>query len=185
VLRKDTLRMLDIPSGDFLWMRHFLSGRNDVIYTGMDIVPELIHSLQKQYSQNKNITFKVHDIAMEPIKDEYDLIFSRHMTQHLTDADTFRVLAHISANQTGYLLITTYPSWTNVDLLYGLKFRFRSQNFEMPPYSLISPLCEDRDGETDVTALWRLPLRQVESCRKPAIDVYESDTNGRRVYACL
>ena len=33
---RDVVRMLDIPCGDFTWMRHFLSERNDVIYGGGD-----------------------------------------------------------------------------------------------------------------------------------------------------
>ena len=38
-LGKDRIRMLDIPCGDMRWMPRFLETREDVDYTGMDIVP--------------------------------------------------------------------------------------------------------------------------------------------------
>ena len=91
----------------------------------------------------------------------------------------------VSPPPTGYLLMTTYPSWLNTDLLYGMKYRFRAQNLELPPYSLTRPQCQDRDGETDVMALWHLPLKQIKDCRKPQVDVYESDAFDQRVYTCL
>jgi len=35
------IRMLDIPCGDMVWMRRFLEAREDISYTGIDIVPVL------------------------------------------------------------------------------------------------------------------------------------------------
>lgn len=53
ILGKERISILDIPCGDLIWMERFLMDRDDVDYTGMDIVPDLIASHRKQYSNTK------------------------------------------------------------------------------------------------------------------------------------
>ena len=55
-LGKEKITMLDIPCGDMTWMSRFLVSRDDIIYTGMDIVPALIEKHKKTF-QNTFHTF--------------------------------------------------------------------------------------------------------------------------------
>ena len=41
--------MLDVPCGDMNWMKRFLSARNDIDYTGIDIVPDIIEKHKKEF----------------------------------------------------------------------------------------------------------------------------------------
>ena len=49
LLNKEKIKMLDIPCGDMTWMSRFLASRDDVIYTGMDIVPALIEKHKQTF----------------------------------------------------------------------------------------------------------------------------------------
>ena len=55
-LNKEKITILDIPCGDMTWMRRFLLSRDDIIYTGVDIVPFLIDEHKKTF-QNTSHTF--------------------------------------------------------------------------------------------------------------------------------
>ena len=108
-------------------MSVFLSNRTDVEYTGMDIVPDIIEHHTKTYS-DQPWTFRVHDIVAEPLADSYDLIFSRAMTQHLTNADTLRVIQHFSESGSHFAMMTTYPSTSHNERELNL-----GQNGAIPP----------------------------------------------------
>ena len=67
------------------------------------------------------------------------------MTQHLGTEDTMRVLQHFSDGGR-YLLISNYPHVRrNTQLNVKQVYRFRQQNFNLGPYNLIDPLCEDEE----------------------------------------
>jgi cyclopropane fatty-acyl-phospholipid synthase-like methyltransferase len=167
-LNKQTLRMLDIPCGDMVWMSVFLANRPDIVYTGMDIVPDLIRRHTQKYAERLNWQFELHDIVAEPLSASYDLIFSRDMTQHLTTGDTLRVLNHFSISGSAFAMLTTYPTSNNskeLDLTNKIdSMRYFEQNLESPPYSLIHPMCVRTSIAEQVaieyTALWQLPLTQ-------------------------
>lgn len=157
-LGKDRITLLDLPCGDLVWMKHYLQDRHDIDYTGMDIVGTLIESHTKKHAWK----FKQHDIVKDPLDEKYDLIFSRQMTQHLGTEDTMRVLQHFSDGGR-YLLISNYPHVRrNTQLNVKQAYRFRQQNFNLGPYNLIDPLCEDEEMGGCVNNLYNLPLRQWE-----------------------
>jgi cyclopropane fatty-acyl-phospholipid synthase-like methyltransferase len=166
IYNKDIVRMLDIPCGDFTWMSQFLSTRNDVNYTGIDIVPDLIENHKERFGNHKNKRFFCQDIVAEPLLDKYDLIFSRHMTPHLRTRDAMEVLKHFSENKKGYVLMTTMHIPRNYELvLDNNPMRYRPHNLELPPYSLVPPLCEESEGREvheGVLTLWSLPLKQIK-----------------------
>ena len=169
-LRKKLLRILDVPCGDLRWMSVFLRNRTDVEYTGIDIVPDIIKRHRETYS-DKPWTFRVHDIVAEPLPASYDLVFSRDMTQHLTNGDTLRVLNHISTSGSHFAMLSTYPRGsstshddTELDLMGP--GRGRPQDLESRPYRLTPPICvgqEHRKGYKEFSALWQLPLKQRKS----------------------
>ena len=48
-LNVDRISMLDVPCGDMNWMKRFLSARNDIDYTGIDIVPDIIEKHKEEF----------------------------------------------------------------------------------------------------------------------------------------
>eukprot|EP01059_Diplonema_ambulator_P023173 TRINITY_DN38592_c0_g1_i1.p1 TRINITY_DN38592_c0_g1~~TRINITY_DN38592_c0_g1_i1.p1 ORF type:complete len:386 (+),score=91.27 TRINITY_DN38592_c0_g1_i1:777-1934(+) len=161
-----TVNMLDIPCGDMTWMPEFIEGNKDAVkYTGVDIVSSLVKAHKKKFSEWGNMDFEARDVVKEGLpKGSYDLIFSRHMLQHLTTADAITVLRHIykhaqSRSRPTYLLTTTYPDWqAHVDLDPTSSTRVRKLNLQQPPISLPPPLCWSHDFSFSFIALWKFPL---------------------------
>ena len=73
-LGKPIIRLLDIPCGDFQWMHRFLQTRNDIVYMGMDIVPELINRHQKIFKDCDNWKFLIQDASKTKLKETFDII---------------------------------------------------------------------------------------------------------------
>jgi len=174
----DRVRLLDVACGDMLWMSRFLKARDDIDYTGVDIVPDLINSHRKLFATQSTWKFVLTDIVLggnELFKagSVFDLILCRQMLQHLYHGDVLRVLINLSSLASRsplpvYLLATTFnEAPTNVDLTDTSSYRFRYLNLEAPPVSLEPPLCvaPDIPESHHFLGLWRLPLRRVASCR--------------------
>jgi hypothetical protein len=66
--------MLDSPCGDFNWMQYL--DKSNLSYIGMDIVPELIQTLNLKYEQDSKVTFKSGNIIEDELP-KVDLIFCR------------------------------------------------------------------------------------------------------------
>ncbi len=173
-------RFLDVPCGDFQWMGYFLSSRNDVEYTGVDVVPELIENHKKKFANRTDWRFIHTDILVNPLQESFDLILCRMLLQHLVSADIFKMLNRFSASNSSFFLATTFSeTGTNKDLLetnfdHG---RFRPVNLEIPPYSLVSPVCMTRDGpmtqgNNHYVGLWKLPLKRIKDCSKASRMTY-------------
>ena len=181
------VRLLDVPCGDMAWMSRFLRTRDDIDYTGIDIVPSLIDHHRKEYGRF-GWKFIQRDVVQTGLNDTYDIIVSRMMLQHLYLSDVMRVLAAFSNSGSGYLLTTTFSDHTvNRDLPSTTSYRFRQLNLEIEPFSLSTPLCLNRDGPDEPSnnhfvALWRLPLEKIRQCadRKP----FPLKGTKRRFYSC-
>jgi hypothetical protein len=125
--------MLDIPCGDFHWMKHVdLEGVN---YTGADIVTELI-LVNGQYEASN-----VHFCKLNLIDDKLpkvDLVLCRDCLVHLSFRDTFIALHNICNSDSTYFLTTTFTSLShNRDIATG---QWRRLNLEIPPFSFPPPL---------------------------------------------
>lgn len=81
------VRILDIPCGDMVWMSRFLKTRDDIEYTGMDIVSRLIQHHRENF---KELSFYLEDIVEVQQLAQYDIIISRMLFQHLYTADIFK-----------------------------------------------------------------------------------------------
>jgi len=175
----DRVRLLDVPCGDMLWMSRFLKTRDDIDYTGVDIVPDLINSHRKSFATHSTWKFVLTDVVLGgkelfESKSAFDLILCRQMLQHLYHVDILRVLINLSSLASlsplpVYLLTTSFSgAQFNADLTDTSAYRFRYLNLEVPPLSLEPPLCVARDGLPEsphLLGLWRLPLRQVANCQ--------------------
>ncbi|WP_175773485.1 class I SAM-dependent methyltransferase [Paraburkholderia phenazinium] len=137
--------MLDVPCGDFNWMRHVdLSG---IDYTGADIVPDLVAQNQATYA-SADRHFMQLDLLTDPLP-ERDLILCRDCLFHFSHADVFRALRCFAESSARYLLTTTFVYRTyprNADIVTG---QWTPINLEMAPYDLDAPLALLIEGSNE------------------------------------
>lgn len=127
--------MLDAPCGDFNWMK--LLDKSQMTYIGMDIVEDLISTLQLNYSQNSELSFQVGNIIEDRLP-QVDLIFCRDCLVHLSFEDIKKALANFKKSGSKYLLTTTYiHRGVNFDITAG---GWRAINLEKHPFNLPKPI---------------------------------------------
>jgi hypothetical protein len=154
--------LLDVPCGDLQWMPSFLDSRPDVVYTGADIVPDIIDNHRKKFSRLTNSSFIVLDVVSSYINNSYDLVLIRDLLQHLWLTDAMAALKQISDSGSRFLLATTFTGTTVNQEVEKKSFGGREShyNLELPPFSLEAPVCISYDWNLEKLGLWRLPLRQ-------------------------
>jgi SAM-dependent methyltransferase len=149
--------MLDIPCGDFNWMK--MLNLNGITYIGMDIVEELIRS-NKKYEAD-NITFAHADLLTDQLP-KVDLILCRDCLVHFSFADIERSLRNVCHSKSKYFLTTTHPDASqNVDITTGA---WRPLNLQIEPFNFPVPLrlvvegCTEQDRlfKNKSLALWRI-----------------------------
>lgn len=150
--------MLDIPCGDFGWMRKVdLDG---ISYTGADIVPELVERNRRVYG-NAWRSFAVLDLTTDSLP-AVDLVFCRDCLVHLSNAHIREALRNVYASGATWLLTTTFTAhWQDGDMEDG---DWRPLNLEGPPFHLPPPLalvnegCSEHDGAfaDKSLGLWRI-----------------------------
>ena len=154
--------MLDIPCGDFYWMKEIKADLNDLLdsYTGGDIVPELIQRNQAEYGEAK-INFHELDLTNSRLP-KVDLVFIRDCLVHLSYTDIYQVLRTIKSSGSKYLLTTHFTAdRINKDIKTG---EWRPLNLLNKPFSLCRPLdvidekCTEDDGiySDKSLALWKI-----------------------------
>ena len=77
-------------------------------YTGYDIVEDNIKNHRETF-RDTDWKFEVHDIVTDQIENSYDLIISRHTTQHLVLNDVVRVIRNFVDSSSKFLLTTSFP----------------------------------------------------------------------------
>lgn len=149
--------MLDIPCGDFHWMKEAVF--ENVHYIGADIVRELIEINQKRYSAS-NRNFLHLDIIKDQLPD-VDLIFCRDCFIHLSNKEIIQALENIRRSGARYLMTTTFPEIRNNKTI--TTGSFRPVNMELPPFLLGTPFRliheYDVDGEgysKKCMGVWRI-----------------------------
>jgi hypothetical protein len=134
--------VLDIPCGDFHWMRHVdLQGIN---YLGADIVAEIIR--QNRQFGAENIDFAHLDLLSDPLP-TVDLVLCRDCLGHFTFAEIFQALNNIRRSVSKLLLTTTFPLLANnYDITTG---KWRPLNLQRPPFVLPEPVLLLEEGCTE------------------------------------
>lgn len=149
--------MLDIPCGDWHWMKEVALG---IDYTGADIVPELIERNQLQYGDGRH-RFVSLDLTKDDLP-QVDLVFSRDVLVHLSFGDIFAALRNLRTSGSIYLLTTTFTGRKgNADILTG---QWRPLNLQKPPFDFPQPLklinekCTEGDGSwgDKSVGLWKI-----------------------------
>ncbi len=150
-------QMLDIPCGDFNWMKEIDLG--DCKYLGADIVNGLITSNIKKYSDDQKSFFEA-DLTISKLP-KVDLILCRDCFVHLSYNDIFRALENIRRSGAKYLLTTTFSGHTNRNIVTG---DWRPVNLNIAPFNfpasikLFSEKCTESEAQyTDkALGLWRI-----------------------------
>ena len=174
-----------MPCGDFQWMGLFLSKRNDVEYTGIDIVPDLIQNHRRKFVNRTDWKFVHTDVIEHPLNESYDLIHCRMLVQHLVTVDAITVLKRFSQSGSGYLLTSTYSAIRhNQELVVTSEYRYRLINLEISPFSLTRPICLGKDGGDHYMGLWKLQLTRIVDCKVPQGDTIKFKSHSKYVYFC-
>jgi hypothetical protein len=121
--------MLDVPCGDYNWMKEV---QKDCNYLGGDIVAEVVEKNQQLYS-SETVQFKQIDITTD-ILPKVDLIFCKDCLQHLSYDKVKDALNNFKRSGSTYLLVTSYPkTWRNHDIYDG---DYRALNLLIKPFYL-------------------------------------------------
>ncbi|KVD75822.1 hypothetical protein WS62_03590 [Burkholderia sp. ABCPW 14] len=164
--------ILDVPCGDFHWMRHVdLAG---IRYIGGDIVPDLIDANQRRYGNAAREFIQI-DAIDDPLP-EVDAIFCRDCAIHFSFELIWRLVANFAASRARYVFLTHDNCFqryvdnghANVDLedaTDGVNYLYRPLNFLLPPFAFPPPVHVINEGQWDqmkTMAMWRVDdLRQV------------------------
>lgn len=149
--------ILDIPCGDFNWMRQVDLGNSK--YMGADIVPELIEKNKRHV--NDRIKFQVIDLINESLA-KADLIIVRDCFIHFSNADVHKSLRNIVDSGSTYLLTTTFTDRpVNGDIFTG---QWRAINLQQEPFYFGTPIilinegCTEEDGKYSDKSLglWKI-----------------------------
>jgi hypothetical protein len=126
--------MLDIPCGDFVWMRHVDLG--PTTYIGADIIDSLIDSHQRLHMSDKR-TFTKLDIATDNLP-QVDLIVCRDCLPHFSHRLLKRTVNNIRRSRSRFLLTTTFPQHSpNKGVFTG---SWQPLNLCAPPFNFPLPL---------------------------------------------
>lgn len=148
--------LLDIPCGDFNWMR--LVALDGVSYTGADIVTALVEANHRCYGQPGR-AFVAMDIVRN-VPGRFDLILCRDLMGHLPDRDIARALRTLRRSGSTWLLATTFPETRQNEDLRDRDWR--PVNLQLPPFALPPPAaligenCPEPGYEDKSLGLWRL-----------------------------
>lgn len=147
--------LLDVPCGDFNWMRHVdLSG---IHYIGGDIVPELIAEDNKEYGKD-NVEFRLLNIITDDLP-KADVILCRDCLVHLNFEDGMNAIRNFKRSGATYLLSTTFTDRTENEDLFGI---WRTLNLQQAPYNFPEPVqiinekCPQKGFGDKSLGLWRL-----------------------------
>ncbi|GAB6283079.1 MAG: class I SAM-dependent methyltransferase [Ignavibacterium sp.] len=149
--------MLDIPCGDFHWMKEV--DLSDIDYTGADIVNDLIKKNTEQFERD-GLRFMNLNLLKDKLP-RVDLIICRDCLVHFSFTDIFRALDNICNSQSEYILTTTFRGRNdNYDIATG---QWRVLNLELAPFMLPTPLriinegCTEGDGayKDKALGLWK------------------------------
>jgi len=168
--------MLDVPCGDFHWMRMV---DIDVDYTGADVVADLIEANNARYANDRR-RFRVVDISSDELP-RVDLVFCRDLLVHFSFSDALRAISNLKRSGSTYLLTTTFTNRTaNADIETG---QWRPLNLQLPPFDFPPPLRLINENCTEWGSDWAdksLGLWRLDDLSRERNDpgIHESATSG-------
>ena len=136
--------ILDMPCGDFLWMKEILKDKK-INYLGIDIVRELIEKNNKKF-QNNDINFENHDIVKYSPRKSFDLIIIRDLFIHIDNSDILEILNKIKNIDFKFIALNSYDNKINTNVIIG---KHRKINLLNHPFNLKKPFYLFKDYEND------------------------------------
>jgi len=140
----------DIPCGDMNWMNLFLDDLKtdfDIVYTGYDIVDELIETNAKTHHRHRFESFNV----IDSIPPKTDVIICRDLLNHLKSDDVVKVLNNLVKSKSTYLFISNNRGWDNTELPSEVGGSSRNLDIEKSPYNFDTTI--DYNGHI---GLWKI-----------------------------
>jgi len=165
VKKYDIKKFLDIPCGDFYWMK---SVPWNIEYVGGDIVVGAVEANKKQFS-TENISFIQIDLVNDPLPTG-DLLFCRDCLFHLSYGDIAKVFENVLLSNSKYVMITSHITQTNFknkDIKTG---QWRYFDLTKSPFNLPATSCVESviDGGGDrYMMLWK--VSDIEEHLKQAV----------------
>ena len=148
IKNKQIKTLLDIPCGDFNWMKKV--DLSEVEYCGADIVESLVKKNTEENKDSKNLRFEVLDLMRDNLP-KSDLIIVRACLVHLSYDDIFKSIENIKKSGSKYLFTTTYPAHKiNFDIVTGdwRRLNLLEKPFSFPePILVINENCTEGNGE--------------------------------------
>lgn len=155
--------MLDIPCGDFRWMKEVDLSRVD--YIGADIVDDLISDNAEQHAR-RGVSFRKLDLLEDRLP-RVDLVFCRDCLVHLSFYDILRALQNVCRSESRFILTTTFTGRSeNRDIATG---QWRVLNLALEPFVLPAPRRIIEEGCTEGGGAYAdksLGLWQIADIRK-------------------
>lgn len=154
----DARSLLDLPCGDFSWMRRVALPVEQ--YIGADIVADLIRRNNERYGDEQR-RFVVLDLTSDELP-EAEVLLCRDGLVHLSFADIERALQNVQTSQITYLLATTFPATKqNENVVTGdwRPLNLTAAPFHFPPpVTLINERCTEGAGHFSDKSLglWRV-----------------------------
>lgn len=165
--------VLDVPCGDYHWMREVPLPAG-AVYVGGDIVEALIEKNRGQFGSASR-QFRTIDLMRDPLPNA-DLILCRDCLVHFSFSDILATIFNFKLSGTEYLLATHFTGdRKNRDIVTG---QWRPLNLTREPFCFPDPIlmideqCTEKGGahRDKCLALWRLkdlpdtlPLHQFHS----------------------
>lgn len=135
--------ILDMPCGDFSWMKKIVELNKDLKYTGFDIVGEIIDHNNKRFSSN-NIKFFKKDILEQSNFDGYDLIFVRDFFIHIPTDDILKIISILAKSKIRFFATNQYQNnLFNKNIVIG---QHRKINLSIEPFNLPKPFMQIIDS---------------------------------------
>lgn len=126
--------ILDVPCGDFAWMKEIVKDNTSLNYLGGDIVDDLVNELNLKY-KTKNIEFKLIDIINNKLP-KADILICRDCFIHFSNKNVLKTLNNFLNSEIKYILITdsvVSNNFKNIDIKTG---EFRNIDLTKEPFNL-------------------------------------------------
>lgn len=126
--------ILDVPCGDFVWMKEITDNNDKLNYLGGDIVDHLVNNLNLKY-KTKNVKFENIDIINNQLP-KADLLICRDCFIHFSNKNILKTLNNFLNSDIKYFLITdsvVEKNFENIDINTG---EFRGLDLTIHPFNL-------------------------------------------------
>jgi hypothetical protein len=117
--KENISNILDMPCGDFAWMKDFMRLNHQILYTGYDVVEDIIEINNQNYSAN-NIKFFTKDIVEVEDYGSFDLVFIRDFFIHISNKEIIRVINNLKNSNVKFFAFSSHNFTFSSNQKHGL-----------------------------------------------------------------